>query len=83
MDPELGQGVLQQGEVDAEEGLVLAHGIVQLPGQAAGLLILAEHIVALGPTARHIRIAAYGINEIVPLVILAAVLVDLYLIKRL
>ncbi len=56
-------------------------GLAYLVGVgAAGLLILAEHIVALGPTARHIRIAAYGINEIVPLVILAAVLVDLYLL---
>jgi 4-hydroxybenzoate polyprenyltransferase len=46
----------------------------------AAALILAEHIVALGGTERHIRIAAYGINEIVPLVVLAAVAVDLYLV---
>ena len=45
----------------------------------AAALIVAEHIVALRPTARHIKIAAYGINEIVPLVMLAAVAVDLYL----
>jgi 4-hydroxybenzoate polyprenyltransferase len=45
----------------------------------AAALIAAEHIVALGGTERRIRIAAYGINEIVPLVILAAVSVDLYL----
>ena len=46
----------------------------------AAALILSEHIVALGGTERHIRIAAYGINEIVPLVVLAAVAVDLYLV---
>jgi 4-hydroxybenzoate polyprenyltransferase len=45
----------------------------------AAALIAAEHIVARRPTERHIRIAAYGINEIVPLVMLAAVAVDLYL----
>jgi 4-hydroxybenzoate polyprenyltransferase len=46
----------------------------------AAALLAAEHIVALGGTERHIRIAAYGINEIVPLVVLAAVAVDLYLV---
>jgi 4-hydroxybenzoate polyprenyltransferase len=45
----------------------------------AAALIAAEHIVALGGTERHIRIAAYGINEIVPLVMLAAVALDIYL----
>jgi 4-hydroxybenzoate polyprenyltransferase len=45
----------------------------------AAALIATEHIVALGGTERHIKIAAYGINEIVPLVILAAVSVDLYI----
>jgi 4-hydroxybenzoate polyprenyltransferase len=47
---------------------------------AAAALIAAEHLVALRPTERHIRIAAYGINEIVPLVVLAAVAADLYLL---
>ncbi len=47
---------------------------------AAAALIAAEHLVALGGTERHIRMAAYGINEIVPLVILAAVAVNLYLL---
>jgi 4-hydroxybenzoate polyprenyltransferase len=46
----------------------------------ATALILAEHLVALGGTERHIKIAAYGINEVVPLVVLAAVAVDLYLV---
>jgi len=46
----------------------------------AAALLVAENIVALGGTERHIRVAAYGINEIVPLVVLAAVAVDLYLL---
>lgn len=46
----------------------------------AGGLLAAEHLVALGGTERHIRLAAYGINEVVPLVILAAVLLDLYVL---
>jgi 4-hydroxybenzoate polyprenyltransferase len=46
---------------------------------AAAALIAAEHIVALGGTERHIKIAAYGINEVVPLVLLAGVAIDLYL----
>jgi 4-hydroxybenzoate polyprenyltransferase len=45
----------------------------------AAALIASEHLIALGGTERHIRVAAYGINEIVPLVVLAAVAVDLYL----
>jgi 4-hydroxybenzoate polyprenyltransferase len=44
----------------------------------AAALIAAEHLVALRGTERRIRIAAYGINEIVPLVVLAGVAVDLY-----
>jgi 4-hydroxybenzoate polyprenyltransferase len=46
----------------------------------AAILLAAEHLVALGGTERHIRIAAYGINEILPLVVLAGVAVDLYLL---
>jgi 4-hydroxybenzoate polyprenyltransferase len=46
----------------------------------AAILIAAEHLVALGGTERHIRIAAYGINEIIPLVMLAAVALDVYLL---
>jgi 4-hydroxybenzoate polyprenyltransferase len=46
----------------------------------AAALMGAEHLVALGGTERHIRIAAYGINEVVPLVILASVAVDLFLL---
>jgi 4-hydroxybenzoate polyprenyltransferase len=46
---------------------------------AAAALIAAEHLVALGGTERHIRIAAYGINEIVPLVVLAGTVVDIFM----
>jgi 4-hydroxybenzoate polyprenyltransferase len=46
----------------------------------AAALIASEHIVSRGGTERHIKIAAYSINEIVPLVVLAGLLVDLYLI---
>jgi 4-hydroxybenzoate polyprenyltransferase len=47
---------------------------------AAAALIAAEHLVALGGTERHIRIAAYGINEIVPLAVLAGAVVDIFLV---
>ena len=46
----------------------------------AAILLAGEHLVALGGTQRHIRIAAYSINEVIPLVLLAAVAVDLYLL---
>lgn len=46
----------------------------------AAALIAAEHLVALGGTERHIRLAAYGINEIIPLVILTAVALDVFLV---
>ena len=44
------------------------------------ILLSAEHIVALGGTEKHIRIAAYGINEIIPFIVLCAVALDLYLL---
>ena len=49
---------------------------------AAGLaaaLLAAEHIIALGNSERHIKIASYSINEIVPLVILAGTALGIYL----
>jgi 4-hydroxybenzoate polyprenyltransferase len=46
----------------------------------AAALLASEHIVSRGGTERHIRIAAYGTNEIIPLVFLAAVAIDLYLL---
>lgn len=44
------------------------------------ILLSAEHIVALGGTEKHIKIAAYGINEIIPFIVLCAVALDLYLL---
>lgn len=44
------------------------------------ILLAAEHLVALGGTEKHIRIAAYGINEIIPLIFLSGVALDIYLI---
>lgn len=46
----------------------------------AAALLAAEHAVAAGGTERHIRIAAYGINELLPLVVLAGVAIDVYLV---
>jgi 4-hydroxybenzoate polyprenyltransferase len=46
---------------------------------ASGLLV-AEHIVVRGGTARHVRIASYSINEVLPLVVLAATALDVYLL---
>lgn len=44
------------------------------------ILLAAEHLVALGGTEKHIRISAYGINEIIPLAFLIGVALDMYLI---
>jgi 4-hydroxybenzoate polyprenyltransferase len=44
-----------------------------------GALLIAENIIALGNTGRHIRIASYSINEIVPLVVLGGVILGTYL----
>jgi 4-hydroxybenzoate polyprenyltransferase len=43
-------------------------------------LLAAEHILAARATERHIRVAAYGINEIIPAILLAGVALDLYLL---
>jgi len=45
-----------------------------------GSLLVAEHLIARKGTERHVKIAAYGINEIIPLVILAGVALDIYLL---
>ncbi len=45
----------------------------------ATALLAAEHIVVLGGTERHVRIASYSINEIIPLVVLAFGAADIYL----
>jgi 4-hydroxybenzoate polyprenyltransferase len=47
---------------------------------ACAALLVAEHVVALGGTEKHIRIAAYGINEIIPMLFLIGVALDIYLI---
>lgn len=47
---------------------------------AAAALLVAEHVVARGGTERHIRIASYTINEVLPLVLLAAGAIDIYLL---
>lgn len=44
----------------------------------AAAMLVAEHIVVRGGSARHVRIASYSINEVVPLVILAATVLDIY-----
>jgi 4-hydroxybenzoate polyprenyltransferase len=44
------------------------------------ILLASEHIIARKGTERHIKIAAYSINEIIPLVILAGVALDIYLL---
>ena len=44
------------------------------------ILLAAEHILASNATARHLRIAAYGINEIIPAIVLVGVALDLYLL---
>jgi 4-hydroxybenzoate polyprenyltransferase len=46
---------------------------------AAGLLV-AEHVVVRGGTERHVRIASYSINEVLPLVVLAATALDIYVL---
>jgi 4-hydroxybenzoate polyprenyltransferase len=85
-----GEGLARLAAVASHLGTIGAFGLAPLfwplgiaywaaLGLAATLLA-AEHLVALGRSERHIRVAAYGINEIVPLVVLAGVAVDIYLI---
>jgi len=45
----------------------------------AAALLIAEHIVALGNSERHIKIASYSINEIVPILILAGTAAGVYI----
>ncbi|MDR0758727.1 MAG: putative 4-hydroxybenzoate polyprenyltransferase [Treponema sp.] len=45
----------------------------------AGALLAAEHRIALGGGEKHIRIASYSINEIVPLIVLAGTVLGVYL----
>jgi 4-hydroxybenzoate polyprenyltransferase len=45
----------------------------------AAFLLVAEHLIALKGGERHIRIASYSINEIVPLIVLAGTALGIYL----
>ncbi|MFH2114142.1 MAG: UbiA-like polyprenyltransferase [Spirochaetota bacterium] len=42
-------------------------------------LLAAEHLVVRGGTEKHVRIASYSINEVIPLVVLAFGAADIYL----
>ncbi|GHV62998.1 4-hydroxybenzoate octaprenyltransferase [Spirochaetia bacterium] len=44
----------------------------------AAVLLIAEHVIALGSSEKHIRIASYSINEILPLLILAGTAAGIY-----
>jgi 4-hydroxybenzoate polyprenyltransferase len=44
----------------------------------SALLLISEHIIALGKSERHIKIASYSINEIIPIVVLLGTVLDLY-----
>jgi 4-hydroxybenzoate polyprenyltransferase len=43
-------------------------------------LLSAEHIVAAGGTERHIRVAAYSINEIIPIIYTIGIVSELYIL---
>jgi 4-hydroxybenzoate polyprenyltransferase len=53
-------------------------GIYLCTAGIAAALLLAEHLIALGNTERHIRIASYSINEILPLIMLIGVVLDIF-----
>jgi 4-hydroxybenzoate polyprenyltransferase len=44
----------------------------------SALFLVSEHIIALGNSERHIKIASYSINEIIPIIVLIGTLLDLY-----
>jgi 4-hydroxybenzoate polyprenyltransferase len=44
-----------------------------------GVFLGAEHLIALKGGERHIRIASYSINEIIPLIVLAGTALGIYL----
>ena len=45
----------------------------------AAVLLAGEHLVVRGGTEKHVRIASYSINEIIPLVVLAFGAADIYI----
>lgn len=47
---------------------------------ACAILLGAEHLISCGGTEKHIKIAAYTINEILPFVFLLGVAIDIYLV---
>jgi len=47
----------------------------------SALLLILEHIVSLGGGQKRIKFAAYNLNEIIPIVFLAAVAADIYLVQ--
>ncbi len=57
-----------------------ARGATYVAVALCGVLLSVEHGLALGDSERRIRMAAYGINEIVPLIFLVGVALDLYLL---
>lgn len=66
---------------DAAAGRAEGPGIASAAALAVfGALLASEHIISRKGTERHIRIAAYGINEILPLIMLAGVAIDTYLL---
>jgi len=56
-----------------ELGLAYAAGV-----GACAVLLAAEHAISRGGTERHLRIASYSINAVLPLVALAATALDIY-----
>ncbi len=44
----------------------------------SAILLACEHIIALGGSEKHIKIASYSINEVIPLFILAFSVMDIY-----
>ncbi|MDR2901392.1 MAG: putative 4-hydroxybenzoate polyprenyltransferase [Treponema sp.] len=45
----------------------------------SSMLLISEHVIALGNSERHIRIASYSINEIIPLMVLLGTVLDIYI----
>ena len=84
-----GQGGGRAFAVISHMGTILAYFLLPefwplspwyyIAAAASAVLIMAEHVIALGNSERHIKIASYSINEIVPLVILAGIALGVYL----
>lgn len=46
----------------------------------AAALLATEHVISRGGTEKHFKIAAYGINEIIPIVLLLCTALDIYVL---